>query len=105
MTTTNLADRESATCESPPATGDQRDAAARRSKIIAAAEGRLRASPYLSLRTIYCEFHEGMLILRGSLPTYYMKQQAQAAVADVEGVGRVFNQIEVCSLDVLRCDD
>jgi osmotically-inducible protein OsmY len=105
MTTTSLTDQESATCESPPVTGNQRDAAVHRSKPAAVAEGRLRASPYLSLRTIDCEFHEGMLILRGCLPTYYMKQQAQAAVADVEGVGRVFNQIEVCSLDVLRCDD
>ena len=105
MATTSLTERISAACGPPSGVSAERDAAARRSKTSVLAECRLRASPYLSLRNICCDFHEGMLILRGCLPTYYMKQQAQAAVADVEGVGQVVNQIEVCSHDVRRGSD
>jgi hypothetical protein len=102
MATTSLTERISAACGPPSGVGAERETAAHRSKTSVLAECRLRASPYLSLRNIYCDFHEGMLILRGCLPTYYMKQHAQAAVAGVEGVGRVVNQIEVCSTNVRR---
>jgi hypothetical protein len=36
-----------------------------------------------------------VLTLRGHLPSYYLKQLAQEAVADTPGVGRVENQIDV----------
>jgi hypothetical protein len=39
--------------------------------------------------------------LIGRLPTYYLKQVAQAVVTEVEGVRRVVNLIEV----VARTDD
>jgi CheY-like chemotaxis protein len=59
------------------------------------AEGRLRRNAYLALKNITCECRDGVLTLRGSLPTWYLKQVAQATVAGVEGVGRVENRIEV----------
>jgi osmotically-inducible protein OsmY len=59
------------------------------------AERRLRGSSFLALRTIDCEYREGVLTLRGRLPTYYLKQVAQEVVAEVEGVERVSNSIEV----------
>ena len=36
-----------------------------------------------------------MLVLRGCLPSYYLKQIAQEAVAALEGVERIDNQIQV----------
>jgi osmotically-inducible protein OsmY len=59
------------------------------------AQGRLLASSYLALRFIGCSFHDGVLTLRGSLPSHHQKQLAQAIVADVEGVREVVNQIRV----------
>jgi osmotically-inducible protein OsmY len=59
------------------------------------AERQLRSSPYLALRNLGCDFHDGVLVLRGCLPTYYLKQMAQAAVSHVAGVEQVVNQIEV----------
>lgn len=61
------------------------------------AENRLRANAYLALKNISCEFHEGVLTLRGCLPSYYLKQVAQEAVVDTEGVQRVENHIEVAN--------
>ena len=59
------------------------------------AERRLRGSSFLALRNVCCEYHEGVMTLRGRLPTYYLKQIAQELVAEVEGVQKVFNRIEV----------
>lgn len=62
---------------------------------VEAVECRLRCSGYLALRNVWCEYDQGVLTLRGCLPSYYLKQMAYAVVADLEGVGRINNQIEV----------
>jgi osmotically-inducible protein OsmY len=59
------------------------------------AEGRLRRNPYLALKSVSCECRDGVLVLRGCLPSYYLKQVAQEAVASLEGVAAVDNQIQV----------
>ncbi|GEM_PF-967503 len=69
--------------------------AIRRTTIEEEAEDRLRRSGYLALRDISCEVREGVARLRGRLPTHYLKQVAQAIVAEVEGVVVVMNQIKV----------
>ena len=63
--------------------------------IAALAKARLQASDYYSIRIIDCEFDDGSLLLRGSLPTFYHKQLAQQAVTDIVGVEHVVNQIRV----------
>ena len=66
--------------------------------IAEQAETCLRSTSYLALRTIACEYREGVLVLRGCLPTYYLKQVAQQvaqeAVVGLEGA-RIDNQIAV----------
>jgi hypothetical protein len=59
------------------------------------AEGRLRDNPYLALRNVSCECRCGVLVLRGCLPSYHLKQVAQEAVARLDGVQAVDNQIVV----------
>jgi osmotically-inducible protein OsmY len=63
--------------------------------VAEGAEHRLRCNAYLALKNVSCEFREGVLTLRGCLPTYYLKQMAQTEVARVAGVQRVVNEIEV----------
>ena len=67
----------------------------RRAGIGLEAERRLRRSGYLALRDVSCDACAGVVRLRGRLPSYYLKQMAQAVVAEVEGVRRVINLIEV----------
>jgi hypothetical protein len=55
----------------------------------------LRRSNYGALRNISCLASDGVLTLRGSLPTYYLKQMAQEIASRVEGVRHVVNRIEV----------
>jgi hypothetical protein len=61
------------------------------------AEGNLRRSGYLALWQLSCEFHTGVLTLRGRLPSYHLKQVALAAVATVEGVRRIDDQVLVAA--------
>ena len=59
------------------------------------AEQCLHSNPYLALKNISCDMLDGVLVLRGCLPTYYLKQIAQEAVAPLEGIERIDNQIQV----------
>ena len=49
----------------------------------------------LALRDIGCTCREGVVTLRGCLPTYDFKQIAQHVVSELEGVCGIINQIEV----------
>ena len=71
-------------------------------EIVQAARKRLRTSSYLPLQRLSCECDDlGVLVLRGRLPSFYLKQLAQETVADVEGVVQVVNEAEVIADTVL----
>jgi hypothetical protein len=64
--------------------------------VQAVAERGLRSSRYRALKTVCCDYREGVLVLWGSLPTYYLKQMAQEVVVwQFDKVGRLENRIEV----------
>jgi hypothetical protein len=66
-----------------------------RSDVAEHARRLLLETPYHVLRRVSCEYQAGELILRGELPTYFLKQMAQTAVANLPGVERVVNHIDV----------
>jgi osmotically-inducible protein OsmY len=55
----------------------------------------IRKSPYLHAHQLRFEAHEGRVVLRGIVNSYFHKQMAQEAVRRVEGVDQVENQLEV----------
>ena len=63
--------------------------------IAKAATVCLENSPYQAVRKILCRCDGGILSLRGHLPSFHQKQVAQEAVARIQGVTRVINEIEV----------
>jgi osmotically-inducible protein OsmY len=84
MPASNLASAEPATPTRSP-----------RPAVQESAERRLRSNPYLALKNVSCDCRGGVLVLRGCLPSYFLKQVAQEAVARLEGVRAVDNQIQV----------
>lgn len=64
-------------------------------EIADLAQAALRRTSYFELRDVSCEFSGGVLTLRGRVPSYHLKQIAQASVADVPGVVEVHNRVEV----------
>jgi osmotically-inducible protein OsmY len=65
------------------------------SDIASAATECLRKSHYKVLSRVSCEYCHGVLYLRGRLFSFHEKQIAQQAVAAVNGVKRVVNEIRV----------
>lgn len=47
------------------------------------------------LMQVQCEMHEGMAVLRGTVPSYYMKQIAQETTKQIKGVEQVVNHLLV----------
>ena len=60
-----------------------------------AAQKRLAKTGYRSLGSVRCQFHDGTMTLRGSVPSYYHKQVAQEALRSTEHVTQVVNNLEV----------
>jgi osmotically-inducible protein OsmY len=64
-------------------------------EIAEMARATLRRSAYFELRDLSCDFSGGVLTLTGQVPSYHLKQLAQATVADVPGVVEIDNHVEV----------
>ena len=64
-------------------------------QVIEAGQTRLRTSGYRQLHFVSCEFHEGVLTLRGYVSTFHLKQIAQTLIRDLDGVGEINNRLEV----------
>ena len=63
--------------------------------IQAEAQSRLRKSGYHELHFVSCEFHEGVLTLRGRVSSYHLKQLAQELIRQLDGAEEVNNRLEV----------
>ena len=69
--------------------------AAAKTGVAEHAERILHESPYHQLHTLKCEFDSGVLTVRGRVSTFYLKQVAQCAIIQLNGVVRIDNRIEV----------
>ena len=68
---------------------------ARIKSIVAKAQERIAQHSHLAVQRIWCECNGRTLFLYGQVPSFYLKQLAQTAVAGLEGVTQVVNEIEV----------
>ena len=59
------------------------------------AQQRIKSSKYAEVRSIHCEAHAGILLLRGKVSSYYLKQVAQEVVRSVKGIEAIANRVEV----------
>jgi hypothetical protein len=59
------------------------------------AEILLSHTGYPVLGRVHCDFRDGVLRLRGLLPSYYLKQIAQETVSGLPGVRSIRNELEV----------
>jgi osmotically-inducible protein OsmY len=55
----------------------------------------LKTSGYAALQNVVSECREGVLVLRGSVPSFYMKQMAQTVASKVPGVEALENLLSV----------
>jgi hypothetical protein len=62
---------------------------------LALACRRLTTSRYVTLRRVSCRQEADFLVLRGEVPSFYLKQLAQEVVRNVVPGGRIRNLLEV----------
>jgi hypothetical protein len=60
-----------------------------------ALQQQLHRSPYWSVRQLVCHVDQESIVLRGTVPSYYLKQIAQTIAAKTVGVECVCSDIEV----------
>ncbi len=63
--------------------------------VLADAMRQLRKSNYHQLTRVDCDFHAGVLTLRGTVSSYYLKQIAQSRVRRIPGVESIVNRLQV----------
>ena len=64
---------------------------------MTAIEQALAANPYWSIRQLVCQIDRDRISLKGTVPSYYLKQIAQAIAAKVVGAECVCSEINVAS--------
>jgi hypothetical protein len=67
------------------------------SSLVLEVERVLRATGYMPLRDLRISQQGSTVILSGHVPTYHLKQLAQATVMGVSRVGQIRNEVEVVS--------
>jgi len=85
----------SAATDSPMPYRDEGNPVAHR--VAHQAKERLGSTSYHFLRFVDCRFQNGVLTLRGRVPSFYLKQMAQSVLANLEGVDRIDNRVDVVS--------
>jgi hypothetical protein len=66
-----------------------------RTDLAEVARSCLQTTPYPDVKSLQCEYHQGVLVLRGHVSTYYHKQLAQEAVRDIQGIESIVNVVKV----------
>ncbi len=72
-----------------------RQASNNQSGVVRRCQEMLRLSPYLAVRELKCIYHDGALMVRGSVPTYHTKQVAFALLRRVVNLKDIADGIEV----------
>lgn len=75
-------------------------------RIERAVHSVLSRSPYWLLRCVQCEVRKKTLILRGVVPSYFLKQMAQTLIrAELPSGLSIENQIEIGGPDMRQRND
>lgn len=68
--------------------------------VQAVAQAALSACPYREVQKVTCLVSDGVLILTGTVSTFYLKQVAQTILMNIEGVNHIANALTVCPLQL-----
>lgn len=63
--------------------------------IVTGVKNRWASSGYASLTTIECAYVDGVLVIRGTVSSYYYKQLAQECARGVQGIQQIVNELTV----------
>lgn len=64
-------------------------------RVADALRARFRLSPYSEIRELKCDFRDGTALLRGRVPSFYLRQIAQSLAVSMVEVRSLKDDIEV----------
>ncbi|XZE19752.1 hypothetical protein SH449x_005080 [Pirellulaceae bacterium SH449] len=64
-------------------------------EMLVSALYQFQSCHYYQIRLLSCEIFEGILIIRGQVCSYYLKQLAQERLRLLTGMDQIMNQIDV----------
>lgn len=67
-------------------------------RILVEAKRQLLASPFAAIKQLQADFYDGVLVVRGTVPTFYTRQVALALLMNLPGVEKVDDRIVVHGL-------
>lgn len=65
--------------------------------VIHQAQDKLQSSSHHFGRVVRFDYADGVLTLQGKVPSFYLKQRAQALIQGITGVERIDNELLVVS--------
>ena len=66
---------------------------------VSRVQSQLRDSPYWPVRQLVCAIDRDRIVLRGTVPCYYLKQVAQSIALKAAGASQVESDVEVCAAE------
>ena len=67
------------------------------SDLVERIEKALSRNPYVPKRRLRIETHDGRVVIRGVVHSYFQKQMVQETLRKVEGIEEICNELEVAS--------
>ena len=64
-------------------------------QLLRELENALTSNPHVANERLTLKRHQGRVVVRGRVGSYYQKQMAQEALLRIEGVEELENQLEV----------
>ncbi len=64
-------------------------------ELLQRVDSALRASPHLARHRVFCQEDSGIVVLHGTVRTFFEKQMAQETLKRLEGIERIVNELEV----------
>lgn len=66
-----------------------------KSSLSTIALQRLHSSGYALLKLVQCEQKNGVIVIRGTVSSYFLKQIAQEQLRSIQGMTHIVNELEV----------
>jgi osmotically-inducible protein OsmY len=64
-------------------------------ELLQRVDSALKSSPHLYRHRLFCQEESGIVVLHGTVRSFFEKQMAQEALKRLEGVEKIVNELEV----------
>ena len=71
-------------------------------ELLLRVDSAIKDSPHLTGHQVFCQAESGIVVLHGTVRSFFQKQIAQEILKKLDGVERVINELEVDWMSSVR---